>query len=193
MNTRRIDSDNSRQLDRQLIKMRINSDALSEYPRQWNVKSIIITEYINCNMKHQEWSVHKYSIIVEVYSAKVLPSFHFYYKLRISLKIHISPLFRYEIRNKEDAKMTDFPRLFFWRKLSTVTWKQTICLSRLVTIVRRAAVRVFSSYLQDIIAVPCIRQTFQTQYIALHGISRDAIKLPMLSSRANKVSDATHA
>lgn len=39
----------------------------------------------------------------------------------LALEIHISPLFRYEIRNKEDAKMTDFPRLFFWRKLSTVT------------------------------------------------------------------------
>lgn len=92
---------------------------------------------IKCNIKHQKWFIHTYSIIVAslkfLRQKYLLSSFHFYYKLRILLKRHISPLFRYEIRNKEDAKMTDFPRLFFWRKLSTVTWKQTICLSRLAT------------------------------------------------------------
>lgn len=55
--------------------------------------------------------------------------------------MYVSPLLHRETRNKGDAEMTDFSRLFFWRKLYAISWKQTTCLSRLVeTTVCRATI-----------------------------------------------------
>lgn len=62
--------------------------------------------------------MHCYICIVRVFSAKVLEDFHLHYKLHILLKTHISPLFYHEIKNKEAAEMTGFPRLFFQSKPS---------------------------------------------------------------------------
>lgn len=94
--------------------------------------------------------------------------------------------------------MMDFPRLFFWRKLRAISWKQTTCLSRLVettvcraTISRSAILKLLSYIYRNIIATACIRWTFQAQYIALRGISRGAIKLPMLT-RTKFVMRLTH-
>lgn len=92
-------------------------------------RAAYICVYINntkCDMKHQAHTLACNICVVGDSPARVvLGDFHSHHKLHIPLKMRVSPLFRYEIKNKRDARMTGFSRLFFQRELCAVTSKRT--------------------------------------------------------------------